>query len=159
MISRSILLPNLVTKKEAIKKVRKPKRTSGIYRITCVVPGIFRNKKYFYYGQSVSVFARKNQHFRDLLEGCHENIYLQNFYFEALQSGKDISRVMRWKIVKKCPKWQLEAWERYFIQHKRSDFNIKRPRMTLIHYCIVFWWQITIGLLGFGLYLFWRFFL
>lgn len=134
------------------------KKVSGIYRITCVKPGWFFTSKYHYYGQSVSVYDRRNQHFQDLGKRCHANPYLQEFFNQMIADHKNIRSRMRWKLVKRCPVAHLEAWERYYIQYKRSELNIKRIPMAWHHYLIVFSWQITLLVL-ICLYLIWRLFL
>jgi group I intron endonuclease len=84
----------------------------GIY----CIENLYSRKKYF--GQSVNINKRKQEHFRTLRKGEHKNRYLQNAYNKY---GEDN---FRFQILLYCEPFELTKYEQFFVNNNNFVYNI-----------------------------------
>ena len=99
--------------------------TTGVYMISgCAVPAQNLGD-HGYFGLSIDVERRFDDHERALKKGTHVNRYLQNCF--SLYGG---SNYFVWSIVEECPKEKLDEREIFYIADGNTFTNPKGFNLT-----------------------------
>jgi group I intron endonuclease len=94
------------------------KLNCGIYKIENLING------HCYIGQTIHIDRRKRDHFRELQNGVHDNIYLQNSY------NKYGGENFEFKIIVYCEPDQLTYYEQKIVDLYNPEYNIKKTCVT-----------------------------